>query len=80
MGRSINITKIATTLSQVENLFSAAFGPIIQISTLKKLRSGKIFLIDNQSITRSPILTRIESKVADFTDTSKTCLTRTIVE
>ena len=75
-----NITKITTTLSQVENLFSAAFGPVIQMTTMKKLRSGKILLIDNQSITRSPTLKRIEKKVTDFTDTGKTCLTRAIVE
>ena len=75
-----NITKITMNLSQLENLFTASFGPVIQMTTMKKLRSNELLLIDTQSITRSPVLVRTEKKVTEFTSTGKTCLTREIIE
>ena len=50
------------------------------MTTMKKLRSGIILLIDNQSITRILILARIQEKVTDFTDTVKTCLAWEMIE
>ena len=65
-----NMTKITTTLSQVENIFTSSFGPVIQMITMKKLLSRELSLIDAKSATRSPFLVK-KKKITEFTSTGK---------
>ena len=43
---SFNIIKITNSTSQIKNLFTASFVPVIQTTTMKKLWSSELSLID----------------------------------
>ena len=80
MGRSIQYNKNHNNSIIGRETLSTAFESVIKMTTMKKLQSTEILLIEAQSVTRSPVLSGIKRKDTDFTDTSKTCPARAIIE
>ena len=76
----LNITKITTSLSQHENLYTGAFGGLIKDTTMAGLRSNTIHVIDVKRVTSSPHLPRAPIDVASLTDLGSKCRMRATLE
>ena len=76
----LNVTKITTTLSQHERLYTGAFGGQIKGTTMAALRSDTLRVIDLKSVTSSPRLPHVLIDVSKLTELGNTCRIRAILE
>ena len=76
----LDISSLLTTLAQYEQLYMAAFAPIIKKMVYDHLTAVSIKLIDVDHITADPRLPRVETRVEDLTETGSTCLERATIE
>ena len=78
----LNITKITTTLSQYEHLFTGAFSGLIKSTTMAGLRNDKLDVIDLKKVGDLPVskLPRVEMNWEDLSPSGKKCLERATLE
>jgi hypothetical protein len=76
----LSITQVLTKMAQYEELYTAAYGPIIKLLTYKKLTAQTISVIAAEQVTASPKPPRVDRPVDDLTPAGKECLERAVIE
>ena len=77
----LHVTKMATSLAQIEKDYAGAYAGIIKRAVLNTLRKDEMAVIDLDKVSPDMVRpVRYMKKVRNFTERGKTCLTRAIVE
>ena len=76
----LDITRTMCTLAQTESLFLAAYGPVLKMMTLRRLRSEEIFVVDLHAVDASPQLPRTPVAEVNMTPLGRTALQRARLE
>ena len=76
----LNVTKIVSTLSQYESLYTGAFKTLLKISIFHRLRSGKLQVVDINQVTKSPTVIRTWININELSDVGEECVRRCLLE
>ena len=69
----LNITQVLTKMSQFEQLYTGAYGPLIKRSVYEGLTASTIWLVDLKTVKQSPRLPRVQLDVDSMTMIGATC-------
>ena len=76
----LNVTKIVSTLSQYESLYTGAFKTLLKLSIFHRLRSGKLQVVDVHQVNKSPTVIRTWININEFSDVGEECVRRCLLE
>ncbi|KAK3246720.1 hypothetical protein CYMTET_43755 [Cymbomonas tetramitiformis] len=76
----LNITKITTTLSQLEKPFTGAYCCLVKGTTMSELRSDHLPVVALDKVTASPKLPRVLTPVSQLSAAGQECRRRAILE